>query len=105
MLEISARNGSRSDPLIGLKVTSRGCQTDDLVQDVLILPSKITTRDTKCAMNDKDLLDDQVSNQLSSKMDTISIGEKTLDGRQDVSLSGTKDKSSGSSKDTTSSGM
>merc|ERR1719411_2376007 len=54
-------------------------------------------------MNDKDLLDDQVSNQLSSKMDTISIGEKTSDGRQDVSLSGTKDKSSGSSKDTTSS--
>ena len=104
MLEISARNGSRSDPLIGPKVTSRGCQTDDVVQDVLKLPSKIT-RDTKCAMNDKDLLDDQVSNQLSSKMDTISIGEKTSDGRQDVSLSGTKDKSSGSLKDTTSSGM
>ena len=76
MLEISARNGSRSDPLIGPKVTSRGCQTDDLVQDVSIPPSKMTTRDTNCAMNEKDLLDDQVSNQLSSKMDTILVDEQ-----------------------------
>ena len=39
MLEISRKSGSLSNPLVGPKKVSRGCQTDDLPEEPVCCPT------------------------------------------------------------------
>ena len=105
MLEISSRNGSRNDPLIGPRVISRSCQTEYLVQGLGAPPNSIPNDESSNASNGglSKTLNDSNPNGLSYTKDASSKAGDTLDERQVQCLSTTKDISIGNSRATTSS--
>ena len=100
MLEISSRNGSRSDPLIGPKVVSRGCQTEELVNSYLSIPSNPIVADESIELSDSVVDNGECPNEFVSKEGKIS---KIIIERQQECLSETKDMSTGTSNGSTSS--
>jgi len=98
MLEISAKNGSKTDPLIGPKVVSRSCQTDGLEYDPTSLI--LTNNVSGLSQSDTDRILD--SNQLLLQRELISTTEHN-NGKENDSLSDTKDKSIGTIGPSTSS--
>jgi hypothetical protein len=103
MLEISSRNGSRSDPLIGPKVASRGCQTEELLNSHHSIPSNPIVADKAIELSDIVVDNGEVCNDLLSKEGNISKIDKVIIERKQESLSETKDMSTGTVNGSTSS--
>lgn len=103
MLEISSRNGSRTDPLIGPKVASRGCQTEELLNSHHSIPSNPIVADKAIELSDIVVDDAEVCNDLLSKEGNISKIDKVIIERKQESLSETKDMSTGTVNGSTSS--
>ena len=103
MLEISSRNGSRTDPLIAPKHVSRGCQTEDLINSPNSNPSNPILADKSTKLSNSVLDTGEVRNDLLSREGKISKCDKIIDERQKECLSETKDKSDGTSNGSTSS--
>ena len=103
MLEISSRNGSRSDPLIGPKVASRGCQTEELVNSHHSKPSNPIVPDKTIQLSDIVVDNGDGRNDLLSDEGGISKINKSITERRQECLSETKDMSTGTSNGSTSS--
>ena len=101
MLEISSKNGSRTDPLIGPKVVSRSCQTDDFENNTLFPSSTVKTNDLFTSDKDKNRGID--SNHLFLQKELSSTNESRK-GLEHDSLSDTKDKKIGTIRPSTSPG-
>ena len=104
MLEISCRNGSRADPLIGPKVISRSCQTEELAYSVPSAPYKQTLTDEISNTANGSFSNSHHENNPNGLLNgAIPKGSGILSGQQQPCLSSAKDKSTGNSKDSTSS--
>ena len=98
MLEISSKNGSKTDPLFGPKVVSRSCQTDELEYD----PSNLIPTDNVSGLSQSDMDRISDSNHLLIQRELISSTD-IKKGKENDSLSDTKDKSIGTIRPSTSS--
>ena len=104
MLEISCRNGSRADPLIGPKVISRSCQTEELAYSVPSAPYKQTLTDEISNTANGSFSNSHHENNPNGLLNgAIPKGSGILSGQLQPCLSSAKDKSTGNSKDSTSS--
>ena len=101
MLEISSKNGSRTDPLIGPKVISRSCQTDELANDINGLVT--TERISDLSISDKDKDRGLATNHLFLQQKELCSNDELRKGSEHDSLSDTKDKSNGTIGPSTSS--
>ena len=93
MLEISSKNGSRTDPLIGPKVISRSCQTDDLANDINTLVK--TEKLSDFSISDKYKDRGSATTHLFLQPKELSSNDELRKGSEHDSLSDTKDKSNG----------
>ena len=101
MLEISSKNGSRTDPLIGPKVITRSCQTDELASDIncLVTSGKISD----LSISDKDKDRGSATNHMFLQQKELSSNDEPRKRSEYDSLSDTKDKSNGTIGPSTSS--
>ena len=101
MLEISSKNGSRTDPLIGPKVISRSCQTDDVANDINSLVT--TEKLSDFSISDKDKDRGSANTHLVLQPKELCSNDELRKGSEHDSLSDTKDKSNGTIGPSTSS--
>ena len=101
MLEISSKNGSRTDPLIGPKVISRSCQTDELANDINCLVT--TEKISDLSISDKDKDPSSATNHVFLLQKELSSNDELRKESEHDSLSDTKDKSNGTIGPSTSS--
>ena len=101
MLEISCRNGSHSDPLVGPKVISRGCQTDERPCSPL---NTAATRNIQ--PNEKSIITNGSyaikPEESCSELSDSNMNNGLSGFRQQKVISSTKDNSSGNANGSTS---
>ena len=101
MLEISCRNGSHTDPLVGPKVISRSCQTDERPC------SPLKTATTKNIQPNENSVITNGSYAIKPEESCIELSDSGMKNglsgfRQQQFISSTKDNSSGNANDNTS---